>query len=232
LLLPGFPNNLDVYLVTGLGEAMAKQGISMLCFTYSGTYESEGTFSRKNTQEDIDAAFAWLHQENIVRQFQLNINNFVLGGISYGGGMGLSYTAKHPEVRRVFSVAGTNHSEFARDYLRDPEFAQYVDKWLTDLTFPAGPVNFEDGETFAELAQNSVYDLNFIAPSLADRDILLIAGWDDSAVTLESHILPFYRTLVASNAQKVQITAFQDNHIFENSVEQLTQTVVNWILSM
>ena len=115
LLLPGFPNNLDVYLVTGLGEAMAKQGISMLCFTYSGTYESEGTFSWKNTQEDIDAAFAWLHQENIVRQFQLNINNFVLGGISYGGGMGISYAAKHPEVRRVFSVAGTNHSKFARD---------------------------------------------------------------------------------------------------------------------
>jgi dipeptidyl aminopeptidase/acylaminoacyl peptidase len=232
LLLPGFPNSLEDYLNVEFCQAMAIQGISTFTFSYSGTYQSEGTFSWGNTQEDIQAAFAWLHQEKNIRQYQLNTDNLILGGYSYGGGMGITYTAQHPQVRRVFSIAGTDHGEFAREYLRNPAFAQMIEAWFDEIRLPAGPVNFEDIETATELSQNSEqYDLKLAAPSLADRDILLIAGWDDSTVSIESHILPLYRALVAANAQKVQIIAFQDNHIFENSREQLAQTVVNWILN-
>ena len=232
LLLPGFPDSLEDYLHVEFCQAMAKQGISTFTFSNRGTYKSQGTFSWGNTQEDIHAAFAWLHQEKNIHKYQLNLNNLVLGGYSYGGGMGITYAAQHPEVRRVFSIAGTDHGEFAREYLRNPTFAQMIDTWFNEIRYPAGPVNFEDRDTATYLSQNSdQYDLKLAAPSLADRDMLLIAGWDDTNVSIESHILPFYRALVAANAQKVQIIAFQDNHIFENSREQLAQTVVNWILT-
>jgi len=123
LLLPGFPDSLEDSLVMELGQGMAKQGISVLTFNYRGTHKSEGAFSLSNTLEDIQAAFTWLHQERIIRQFQLNTRDLVLGGISYGGGMGIAYAAKHPEVRRIFSIAGTDHGEFAREYMRNPAFA-------------------------------------------------------------------------------------------------------------
>ena len=107
-----------------------------------------------------------------------------------------------------------------------------VDTWFDELKFPAGQVNFEGREAVKELTQNpDLYDLKLAAPSLADREILLIAGGDDLSATIESHILPFYRALAASNAQKVQIIAFQDNHLFENSHEQLSQAVADWILA-
>lgn len=232
LLLLGFPDSLEDSLVIELGQGMAEQGISVLTFNYRGTHKSEGTFSLRNTLEDIHAAFTWLHQERIIRQFRLNTRDPVLGGISYGGGMGIAYAARHPEVRRVFSIAGTDHGEFAREYMRKPDFAQMVDTWFDELKFPTGPVTFERREAVKELTQNpDLYDLKLAAPSLADREILLIAGWDDLSATIESHILPFYRALAASNAQKVQIIAFQDNHLFENSHEQLSQTVADWILA-
>ena len=232
LFLLGFPDSLEDPLAIELGQGMAEHGINVLTFNYRGMYESEGTFGLQNTLEDIHAAFTWLHQERIIRQFQLSTSDLVLGGISYGGGMGIAYAAKHPEVRRVFSIAGTDHGEFAREYMRNSDFAQTFGTWFDELKFPAGPVNFEGRVTIDELTQNpDPYDLKLGAPSLADRDILLIAGWDDHSVTIESHILPFYRALTASNAQKVQIIAFQDNHLFENSREQLSRAVADWILS-
>ena len=145
--------------------------------------------------------------------------------------MGMAYTAKQEEVRRVFSIAGTDHGQFARDYLQNPTFAENIDTWFDGLKFPNGPVHFEGKEAVKELTRNSdIYDLKLITEHLANRDILIIAGWDDQSVSMESHILPFYRALVGANAQQVQIYAFQDNHLFENTHKQLAHTVINWIL--
>ena len=85
LLLLGFPDSLEDSLVIELGQEMAKQGISVLTFNYRGTHKSEGAYSLSNTLEDIQAAFTWLHQERIIRQFQLNIRDVVLGGIRFKG---------------------------------------------------------------------------------------------------------------------------------------------------
>ena len=69
------------------------------------------------------------------------------------------------------------------------------------------------------------------APALADRDILLIGAWDDPYVTIEHHMLPFYRALVAAHASSVQIVAFQDGHGFEESRGELAHTIADWILA-
>ena len=107
-----------------------------------------------------------------------------------------------------------------------------IDAILEELKSPAGPVRFEGKAANEELMQNPTpYDLRINAAALANRDILLIGGWDDTNVTIEHHILPFYRTLVNTNAQKVQITAFQDNHEFEKSREELAATIIRWIKS-
>ncbi|NTV51349.1 MAG: hypothetical protein HGA69_00735 [Desulfobulbaceae bacterium] len=69
------------------------------------------------------------------------------------------------------------------------------------------------------------------ANALANRDILLIGGWNDMNVIIEQHILPLYRALVDVKARKVQIAAFQDDHAFERSREELAATVVHWVKS-
>lgn len=231
LLLPGLPGNEDDVLE--LGQRMSQCGINALTFNYRGTHQSEGIYSLRGTLEDIRAAIEYLHQEGVIRKFQIDTGKLILGGYSYGGGMALAYAASHPEIKRIFSIAGTDHGEFAREYKRNPASAEMIDAMFEELKSPTGPVRFADKAAIEELTQNPApYDLRLGATVLANRDILLICGWDDPYVTIEHHTLPFYRALAAENAQEVQIAAFQDNHAFERNREGLATTVVRWIKSL
>jgi pimeloyl-ACP methyl ester carboxylesterase len=229
LLLTGFPGNEDDVL--GLGEVLSQHRINILTFNYRGIYQSEGEYSLRNTQVDIQAAFDFLKDDKIGRKYQIDSEKLVLGGWSYGGGMGLIYAANHPEVRHVFSISGTDHGEFAREYQRNEQFSTLVDSIFEELKYPDGPVNFLGKEAIRrELIQNpEPYDLLNQATHLANRDILLIGGWDDTNVVLENHLLPFYRELKSIGSNKVRIIGFQDNHAFEKSRLELANSLLKWI---
>ena len=230
LLLHGLPG--DVEDVLGLGQRMPQSGINVLTFNYRGTHRSEGAYSGHDTLADIWAAERYLRQAETMDRFQIDADNIVLGGWSYGGGMALAYAASHADVRRVFSIAGTDHGEFARQYQRNPAFAEMVDAMFDAIMSPTGPVRSLRRTVIAELLQNPApYDLRLNAKALADRDILLIGGWDDRIVTIEQHILPLYRALAAAEAREVKIVAFQDDHDFVTSRAELAETIVHWVQS-
>jgi pimeloyl-ACP methyl ester carboxylesterase len=230
LLLHGLPGDEDDVL--GLGEQLSQGGVQVLTFNYRGMRRSEGTYSLRGTLEDIEAAVQYLARAETVRRFEIDANRVMLAGYSYGGGMALAYAATHPGIRRVCSIAGTDHGEFAREYERNPAFAERIDAVFDALVAPAGPVRFSGHAAIAELLRDpDPYDLRRHAPALADRDLLLIAGWDDPDVTVEDHVLPLYRALAAAGARHVQIAAFQDDHAFERSRAALADTVVRWVRS-
>jgi len=166
----------------------------------------------------------------VIRKFQIDTGKLVLGGYSYGGGMALAYAATHPEIERIFSIAGSDHGEHAREYERNPAYAAMLDAMFEELKSPTGPVRFMGKAAIGELVQNPApYDLIPNATLLANHDILLIGGWDDQFNSIEHHLLPLYRMLVAANARKVQIAACQDNHAFERSREELAAIVIRWV---
>jgi len=158
-----------------------------------------------------------------------------LGGWSYGGGMALTYAANHPEITDVFSIAGTDHGEFFREYMHNDEFKKMIDSMFERLAAPSGPVRFPEGGmpkdvTEQEIAEaDSTIDLRKSAPLLAHKNILLIGAWDDVMVTMDHHILPLYRALQKQQAQNVKIVAFQDNHAFIKSRAELANTIREWI---
>jgi len=231
LLLSGLPGNEDDVLE--LGQLMSQHGINALTFNYQGTHQSEGTCGLRNTLKDIQAAIEYLHQDDVIHEFQIDTGRLVLGGYSYGGGMALAYAASHPEIKRIVSIAGTDHGEFAREYMRNSTFAEMIDASFEEMKFPAGPVHFGGKEAIPVLTQNpDPYDLRLGAPALADRDILLICGWHDPYVTMEHHILTLYRALVNAKAQQVRMVAFQDNHEFVKCRPELAQTVTSWVKLM
>jgi pimeloyl-ACP methyl ester carboxylesterase len=228
LLLHGLPGNVDDVL--GLGLTLSQNGINTVSFNYRGTYQSEGIYSLRNTFEDIQAALEYLHREEIVREFKIDTSRQVLGGYSFGGGMAMAYAIRHPDIKRIVSIAGTDHGEFAREYLQIPTFKQMIDTMFDELMFPEGPVHFQGKEAVQELLQNpDLYDLKPGAPALADRDIFLIGGCNDPYVTIEGHILPLYRILGIAGARQVRLVAFQDDHAFEKSKADLAQAIVNWV---
>lgn len=228
ILLHGFPGNPQDVL--GLGQKLATAGINVLTFNYSGTHKSEGKFTMSNTLTDIQAAYDFLHQSDIVQRFHVDTSQVVIGGHSYGGGMALTYTSRHPEIRRVISIAGNDHGAFAREYLRNPQMAQSMDSLFDRLKTPDGPINFEGHGALKELAANPTpFDLLLSANDLAARDILLVGAWDDAQVTIEQVLLPLYRALKKAGASKIRFATLHTDHSFRNVREELATELVRWL---
>ena len=233
VLLHGFPGNDQDVL--GIGKKLSEVGFNAMTFNYSGTHQSEGEFNFENTQKDIEAVLEFLYQSKNLHQYKVDTNRIYLGGYSYGGGMALTYAANHPEIRSVFSIGGNDHGAFMREYSRNPEMKDMIDKMFDELKAQPDIVRFATGGTPEETAKfriiesNTTFDLRICAPLLAPKDILLIGGWDDRNVSIENIVLPLYRSLINEKAMNVKIIAVQDSHSFRNSRDKLTQIIIEWL---
>jgi hypothetical protein len=134
----------------------------------------------------------------------------------------------HPEFKQIFSIAGRDFGKEARKIARDNKYSLEVTSNLEAIRTPLGPVNFRD-DLLAELIEHQeVFDLENLALSLKDRQILLIGGWEDGVVPVEDNLLPFYRALVSNGAQKVSIEVLQDDHEFSKSKDMLVEIISDW----
>jgi pimeloyl-ACP methyl ester carboxylesterase len=229
LLLRGFPGGEGE---SRLGQAMVQNGINTMIFQYRGTGKSEGKMGWGNVMEDIDAAIGFLKLEETIQKYRIDRERLILGGQSFGGGIACAYAARNPEIKVIFSIAGDDYGEFAREYERNPAYASMIDAGFKELEYPTGPIRYDGQEAIKELIQDpKPYDQRENAAYLADREILLIGGWDDKNVTIEHKILPFYRVLKEAKAERVQIVAFQDDHYFGESRHKIIQLLVSWVKS-
>lgn len=227
LLLQGFPGNQEDVL--GLGDRLSERGYNVLTFNYRGTFDSDGNYGLKNAQQDISAAYSFLSQSDIVKKYSIDTSNLILGGYSFGGGMALTYASNNNDIKRVFSIAGTDHGQFARDISNNKEFHEQFISIFESLQAPEGPVRYLKTD-FTELLNNSdYYDLKLSAANLKDKDLLLFYGIDDPNVTLEDHGLPFYRSLKEVGADNLHIKILQDNHSFSNSMVEIVTTISTWL---
>lgn len=146
--------------------------------------------------------------------------------------MALTYAASHPEVQRVFSIAGTDHGEFAREYRSNQAMASQIDSIFEQLKRPNGPINSAGKDVPRKLADDpSPFVLRLAAPMLASRGILLVGGWDDSNVSVENHLLPLHRALEKANVVRIKFIALQTDRSFRNVRDELTTDLVRWIRS-
>lgn len=232
ILLHGFPDDGDPL---DLGKKLSEAGINVITFNISSTYGSGGEYNWENTQKDIKAAFEFINQPENIIKFKTDTGNLYLAGYSYGGGMALTYAAKNPEVKSVFTVSGNDHGAFMREYNQNPELRQMIDNIFNEFRNRPEIVRFGPAGTPKEVAEmkiletNPTYDLIYCAPMLVSKNILLIGGWNDWNVSIESVVLPLYRALMKEGAKNVKITAFQDNHSFKNSRDEVAQVIIEWI---
>jgi predicted esterase len=233
LLLQGFPGNETDVL--GVGKILSESGINTMTFNYSGTFKSEGRTSLENSLLDIKAALDFLHNSENINKFKIDTTSIILGGYSYGGGMALTYSIKHLEIKTVFSIAGVDWGEYYLEYIRNPEFKKITDGSMAKMANMTEQIRFEKGAMPDEITQggiihlDSAYFLQKSSQTLAPKDILIICGWDDPMATIDKYILPLYRALKKEKAQDVQINAFQDGHNFSKSRAELAMVIIKWI---
>lgn len=144
--------------------------------------------------------------------------------------MALAYAARDPSVTRIFSVAGTDHGQFIRQYESDPEFATMVDGILASTAAPSGPIRFDVEYGLRELAAGQdVYGLVENAAELSRRDIFIAGGWEDQNVTIEATLLPLYRALRSAGAEAVRFETYHANHSFAGVRDHLHRDLIDWI---
>lgn len=225
LFLQGFPGTEGDELIC---KRLAKADVNVLTFNYRGTFRSEGYFSFSNAVADIGAALQFLREPQNLKAYQIDLEKIVLGGWSFGSGIVPAGAVQNCEIKKIFAISGRDFSKEAQQIAQDPNYAKEVTKNLETIRAPKGPVNFKD-DILSDLVENlATFEIEKLVPLLKDRDILLIGGWDDRVVAIEDHILPLYRSLVEKGTN-VRIEAFQDDHEFSESKDQLVQVIVNWL---
>ncbi|MBN2395809.1 MAG: alpha/beta fold hydrolase [Candidatus Atribacteria bacterium] len=230
LLLQGFPGNQSD--VIGLGAILSKSGINTMTFNFSGTHQSQGEISFKNCQLDIRAALEFLYIPEIIARFKIDTSLIVLGGYSFGGGMGMTYAMRHPRPTHIITIAGNDWGAFFEEYISNTELKNTTDANI-EWAVTSGIARFEKGGRPTEIAESGIEKLDptfFLkknASSLKYKNILIICGLDDD--TSYDFILPLYRSLKKENAQHIKIYAFQDDHSFLKTSSELATTIIKWI---
>lgn len=225
LLLPGWGGGPTDVL--GIGKALSSSGVSVVVLTPRGWHQSEGVASFSNSLGDIAAVLKWIRSSS---RSDLNTSTIVLGGHSWGGGVALAYAARDTSVHRVFSVAGTDHGQFIRQYGSESAFAAVVDRALASSAAPEGPIRFKVADLLRELAEGqATYGLIENAERLAARRIMLLGGWEDVNVTVDLTLLPLYRALRKAGGQDVTFKTYHANHGFGPVRSDLHADVLEWI---
>jgi pimeloyl-ACP methyl ester carboxylesterase len=229
LLFPGWPGDPDDVL--GLGALLAERGINVCLFNFRGLQQSEGTYTHAGALRDIAATLHWLRQADVQSRLGVDAARLALGGHCGGGGMAMAYAAQDRRVRRVISMAGNDHGEFARELQRNPALAEEFRCWMLSTRFPAGLARFDYDAGSQELIDHQdVYGLRENAAKLADRSILLLGGWEDKQVTIDQFLLPLYRALKGAGAGNVTFLVYHTDHEFSNVRRQLASDVADWLL--
>ena len=229
ILLHGSPGgNGDVL---GLAQAAPRAGWNALVFNYRGFYESEGISSLKNSVEDVFSALNFLHSDEIVKKYRIDVDRIAIAGWSYGGGIALTAAASDSSIKYVISIAAADLSEIARRAEKNDEFRAMFIETMNDR-YLNGPVKGPGGKEALEelLANSDKYDLVKHAKNLSEKSLLIIGGWNDQASTLEAHVLPLIRALQAQGAERVRKVIFDSNHSFEGKRTELTDTIVAWLI--
>lgn len=229
VLIPGWPGNPED--VIGLGSRLSSMGINAVMVLPKGMHQSEGEFTFHGSLDDIGAAFRWVHRPEVIERFGIDTTAVFLCGDSWGGGMSLAYAASDHAVRRVISVAGTDHGEFIREFERNEAWASAVRGMLLSNRAPQGPIRFDDLDAvLREITEGQhVFGLRENAPQLADRSILLLGAWDDVSTTIEGHLMPLYRALRANGAEDLTFLVYHDDHDLLQVRDTIAVDIAEWI---
>ena len=171
-----------------------------------------------------------MRSADVVKRYSIDPDRFYLGGYSHGGGVALLYAANHPEVHRVFSIAGNDFGEWARRTSRDAAFAEAIAGAFAHYS-AQGWVRRAAGADRELLNNVENYDVRARAAVLADLELFLAAGQNDRTTALEDHMLPLYRELQSEGAARARLVVYQADHSFDDACDRIARDLIDWIRS-
>lgn len=225
VVLHGFPG---VQQNHDLAFDLVEEGWNVLLFNYRGTWGSQGNFSFVHALEDVQAALAYLRQEDIAATYLLDLSKLVLIGHSMGGFLSCLTTAQDLGVQAVASISGFNFGLVAESVGDDEaQFAQVAAMLDEGTLF----LNGIDGATLAQQAKDHRAQWNLIrqASALADRPVFLLGAKRDEVGPVDAHHHTLVQALEKSGAQRLQHVVVDTDHNWDDQRATLISHLRDWL---
>jgi len=223
LLLHGYPGNeknLDV------AQALRKNGWNVAFFHYRGSWGSEGDFSFRNAEQDVQVVLQYLSDKDNAEALRIDRGLISTVGHSMGGHMAIAGFLDNPAVKCSIAWDGANLGAKGVGLVNDPN-TTIPWKEYGDTLFM---LNGWSGEKAQKETQKYAKELDLItrAEKANGRPVLLI-GADTSVIPMELHIKPLLAALKATKNSLVSYKLIKDDHSFNSSRMELISTTANFL---
>lgn len=225
VLLHGFPG----WELNGdIAHALRRQGLAVLVFHYRGCWGMPGTWSWANAIADTEAVLDWVLRTAKVGAVAVDPHRIAVVGHSLGGFLALWSAASRPSIRAVGSLSGFDFGAVGQHLKDHPDHRRnYVDAFGSETDVLTGT----DGESLvAEMEQaGDRWSLRLLAPSLANRHILLLGGDRDRVAPVALHHSPLVDRISHEPGCHLEHAIVPSDHGFSDHRLALTQRVAQFL---
>jgi uncharacterized protein len=217
--LPGNEQNLD------LAQAARRAGWNVLTLHYRGSWGSAGRFSLAGAGDDVDAAMAFLRQDENVQRFQVDTRRIVVAGHSMGGFFAARYAATHDDVAGAilldpWNIGASGQQVRAHPETRQDRIADMGDDFGTSLAGTDAATLMREVE-----AHTDDWDLAGFADGLARKPLLVIGAQRG----LGPALAPMVAAVKAKPGAQLQWISLPSDHAFADQRIALSAATVTWL---
>ena len=223
LLLHGYPGNeknLDA------AQVFRRKGWNVVFFHYRGAWGSEGEFSFRNSEQDVQAVLQYLTNKNNAQKLRIDSKLISTVGHSMGGHMAIAGILDNPTVKCSVAWDGANLGAKSVGFINDPNttiaWKEYSDS-LFMLNGWSGDKAVQETKIFA-----NELDLTKRAKNINGRSVLLI-GANTIVIPYELHIAPLLKALKATKNSDITYKLIEDDHSFSSHREELINTTLSFL---
>lgn len=223
LLLHGYPGNeknLDV------AQALRKNGWNVAFFHYRGAWGSEGEFSFRNAEQDVQVVLNYLADKDNAQTLRIDRNFISTVGHSMGGHMAIAGILDNPSVKCAVSWDGANLGANGVGLVNDPHteipWKAYGDTLFMLKGWSGLKAELETKEYAEQL------DLTKRANNIKGRSVMLI-GANTEVIPHALHIEPLINALKATKGSHVVYKLIDDDHSFNNTRDELIETTESFL---
>ena len=224
VLLHGYPGNeknLD------LAQALRAQGWNVVFFHYRGAWGSEGEFSFRGAEQDVQTVIRYLKDPKTATKLNINTQSISTVGHSMGGHMAIAGFLDNPNVICAVALDGANMGVNKGKGLFLDSQAGKVWRDYSDNLFMlegwSGEKAVRETEQFGQ-----ALDLIPRAYKATTRPVLLIAA-DSSVIPIDAHIKPLFEALNNVPGSQISLRVIKDDHSFSASRDVVIDTTQRFL---